>query len=113
MPEDDAGGFSLEIAQKWASILTFRIKTGEYSSKPSAWLDGLDVMNPVRSAMMWARDANSDVCSTVLKPGLDYLTTTDLASDYYKNCKPVIEELIARAGYRLAAWLDAIAAKNA
>lgn len=112
MPEYDAGGYSLDIAQKWASILTTRIKSAEYASKPASWLDGIDVKDPINSAMLWARDANSYVCSTVLKPGLDYLTDTDLSGDYYTDCKPVIEELIARAGYRLTAWLDAIASKT-
>lgn len=105
MPEDDAGGYTLDIAQKWASILTARINPGDYASHSSSWLGGINVMDPVSSAMIWARDANSYVCSTVLKPGLDYLTSTDLSGNYYNDCKPVIEELIARAGYCLAAWL--------
>ncbi|EED19605.1 nuclease S1 precursor, putative [Talaromyces stipitatus ATCC 10500] len=113
MPEEDAGGHSLSTAQSWASILTTRIKSGQYFSNSSSWLDGIDVGDPVNSAMTWARDANSYVCSTVLKPGLDYLEATDLSSSYYSNSKPVFEELIARAGYRLAAWLDAIVLKNA
>ncbi|KUL91636.1 hypothetical protein ZTR_01039 [Talaromyces verruculosus] len=113
IPDDDAGGYSPDIAQKWASILATRINSGEYASESSSWLDGLDVEDPVSSAMIWARDANSYVCRTVLKPGLDYLTHTDLSGNYYNDCKPVIEELIVRAEYRLAAWLDTIASKNA
>lgn len=109
MPEADAGGYSLTIAKSWASTLTTRIKSGEYASNATAWLDGLDVTDPITSAMTWASDANSYVCSTVLAPGLTYLKDTDLSGDYYDTCKPVFEELIARAGYRLAAWLDAIA----
>lgn len=71
------------------------------------------MLDPLSSAMIWARDANSYVCTEVLTPGLTYLTATDLVGDYYNDWKPVIEELIARAGYRLAAWLDAIASENA
>jgi hypothetical protein len=93
-------------------MLTARINSGEYASNSSSWLDVMSVMDPVSSAMIWARDANSYVCSTVLQPGLDYPTSTDLSGDYYNDCKPNIEELIARAGYRLAAWLDAIASKT-
>lgn len=67
--------------------------------------------DPVDSAMTWARDANSYVCSVVLKPGVNYVRNNDLGGDYYAACKPAFEVLLARAGYRLAAWLDAIAAK--
>jgi hypothetical protein len=46
MPEDGAGGYSLDIAQKWASVLTARINSGESGSDSASWLDGLDVMDP-------------------------------------------------------------------
>jgi hypothetical protein len=51
-------------------------------SEASSWLDGLDVKDPVSSTMIWARDANSYMCLTILKPGLDYLTHTDSSGDY-------------------------------
>ncbi len=35
----------------------------------------------------------------------------ELGSDYYAKAAPVIEVQIARAGYRLAAYLDGIAAQ--
>jgi hypothetical protein len=35
----------------------------------------------------------------------------ELSGDYFTKAAPVIEEQIARAGYRMAAWLDAIAAE--
>jgi S1/P1 Nuclease len=108
MLEDDAGGYSLSVASNWASNLTTRINSGEYKSA-SSWLDGLDVTKPVDSVMAWASDANSYVCSTVLESGLTYVENNDLSGDYYSTCKPVFEVLLARAGYRLAAWLDAIA----
>lgn len=33
----------------------------------------------------------------------------ELAGDYFNKAGPVIERQVARAGYRMAAWLDAIA----
>lgn len=111
MPEQDAGGYSLSDAQKYATLLTNRIKSGQYKTNSSSWTSGMDISDPVSSSMVWASDANSYVCSTVLAPGLGYINTTDLSGKYYTDSKPVFEELIARAGYRLAKWLDLIADK--
>ncbi|KAL4861554.1 nuclease S1 [Aspergillus spectabilis] len=110
MPEDDAGGSTATVAKSWASTLTTRITSGEYSSVAASWIAGLDITDPLSTAMVWAEDANAYVCSTVLEPGLEYLKSTDLSGEYYTTAQPVFEELIARAGYRLSAWLDLIAA---
>ena len=34
-----------------------------------------------------------------------------MGKDYYEKAAPVVEEAVARAGYRLAAWLDMIVAR--
>lgn len=111
MPEQDAGGYWLSDAKAYADKLTDRIKTGQYKSNSSSWLDGMDLTDPVSSSMIWASDANSYVCSTVFAPGMAYINSTDLSGNYYNTSQPVFEELIARAGFRLAKWLDLIAAK--
>ena len=41
------------------------------------------------------QDANSHVCDIALKLGLDYLTDTDLAGDYFEDCRLFTEWLIA------------------
>jgi len=38
------------------------------------------------------------------------IVNEELGTDYYLKAAPVIEIQVARAGYRLAAWLDRIAA---
>ncbi len=43
--------------------------------------------------------------------GLSAVENTDLSGDYYETALPVIQELFARAGYRLAGWLNAVAAE--
>lgn len=40
--------------------------------------------------------------------GLDALETGDLSTTYYESAIPVVEMQLAKAGYRLAAWLDLI-----
>ncbi|KAE8152988.1 phospholipase C/P1 nuclease domain-containing protein [Aspergillus avenaceus] len=109
MPEDAAGGYTPSVAKSYAQLLTTRITTGAYSSKKTSWTSGIDIDDPVATSMIWARDANGFVCTTVLDDGLAYINSTDLSGDYYDKSQPVFEELIAKAGYRLAAWLDLIA----
>ncbi|KAE8350005.1 nuclease S1 [Aspergillus coremiiformis] len=109
MPENAAGGYGLSVARSYAALLTRRIRSGEYSSKRRSWTSGIDINDPVATSMVWADDANSFVCSTVLDDGLAYIKSTDLSGKYYDKSQPVLEELIAKAGYRLAAWLDLIA----
>ncbi|GMG23997.1 unnamed protein product [Aspergillus oryzae var. brunneus] len=113
MPEEAAGGYSLSVAKTYADLLTERIKTGTYSSKKDSWTEGIDIKDPVSTSMIWAADANTYVCSTVLDDGLAYINSTDLSGEYYDKSQPVFEELIAKAGYRLAAWLDLIASQSA
>ena len=59
-------------------------------------------------ALIWASDANKFVCSYVLKDDVDGVTGVDLGGDYYKGAVPVVEQLITRAGQRLAVWLKAL-----
>lgn len=62
--------------------------------------------------MIWAADTNSFVCSTVMPNGPDALTNQELSGAYYQSAIPVVQKQIAKAGYRLAAWLDAIVAAS-
>lgn len=47
----------------------------------------------------------------VFPEGPDTIVGQELAGDYYEKAVPVIELQVAKAGYRLAAWLDLIAEK--
>jgi len=109
MPEKYAGGYSLTDARTWATTLTKSIKSGTYESDAAGWLTGIELSDPVTSSMVWASDANAYVCSVVMPNGLAPLETGDLDTTYYKSCLPTIELQFAKAGYRLAAWLNLIA----
>ncbi|KAF2811258.1 uncharacterized protein BDZ99DRAFT_385627 [Mytilinidion resinicola] len=109
MPEKFIGGYSLADASSWAKNLTARIKTGDYKSDASGWLHGISLDDPVSSSMAWATESNAYVCSTVLTGGVDAVEGKELDGGYYDAATPVIEVQIARAGYRLAAWLNLIA----
>lgn len=109
MPEQLVGGYTLSDAKTWATSLTTGIKTGTYKSDAASWLTGIDLSDPVTSAMTWATDANAYVCTTVIPSGVSAVENVDLSGAYYNNAIPVIELQIAKAGYRLAAWLNLIA----
>jgi hypothetical protein len=94
------GGSTISTAKTWATTLTEAIKTGTYSSSASGWLDGIDITDPVTTAMSWAQDSNAFVCTTVIPNGVSAVENVDLSGDYYTSAMPVIEEQIAKAGYR-------------
>jgi hypothetical protein len=105
-------------AAKWAAQLAERVKLTS-SASPSADLDlGLsladqctDLADPNSCGIEWATEANSLVCAYVLAPGLDWVKENDLGrGEYYEGAAPVVELQIGRAGVRLAAWVNAIAA---
>ncbi|KAI9740452.1 MAG: hypothetical protein M1834_005032 [Cirrosporium novae-zelandiae] len=107
--EKIAGGSSETISKTWAATLTTAIKSGTYSSSKSSWLDDADINDANATAMAWAEDSNSYDCTYVFADGLDYIESEDLSGDYYNEVDDAVKELVAKAGYRLAAWLNLIA----
>lgn len=109
MPEQLVGGYALADAKSWATTLTTAIKSGEYKSQAAGWLDGMDVDDAEASALVWASDTNKYVCSVVLPDGVSAVESGDLSGTYYDDSIDTIKLQVAKAGYRLAAWLDLIA----
>lgn len=126
------GGYTLAFATSWSKNLTTGIKTGKYKSQADSWLDGTTINDASSTGMVWARDANAYVCSTVIPNGIASVENTDLGGEYYTSVISVVELQIAKgkvdensfllfrntlkvdanvsiAGYRLAAWLDLMA----
>jgi hypothetical protein len=106
-------------AVKWAAELAERVKLSSASASGSSGSDlGLsladectDLADPNRCGIEWATESNALVCKYVLAPGLSWVKENDLGrGEYYEGAAPVVELQIARAGVRLAAWVNAIAA---
>lgn len=122
-------------AEKWAGELTAKIEHGQFANESKTWLDGVDFEDQVGTALAWAREGNAYVCShgkdcvffyvyrpfgsclgadnklfIVFPEGPKAIVGQELSGEYYEKAAPVIEVQVARAGYRLAAWLDLIAA---
>ncbi|KAJ4353912.1 uncharacterized protein N0V89_005643 [Didymosphaeria variabile] len=108
MPEKLIGGYSLSDARTWSEELVAEIQSGKYANASSAWLNGIDIKDPVASAMVWAQDANSYVCTAVIPLGQEAVEGKELEGEYYDAAIPVIQQQIAKAGVRLAAWLNLI-----
>lgn len=108
IPQKAIGNFSQATALSWANNLTSEIKHGQYKKESRTWLKGIKAEDPIESSLRWARDANKYVCSTVLPDGPDAVFGKELSGAYYESAIPVVKKQIAKAGYRLAAWLDAI-----
>ena len=64
------------------------------------------------TALGWATDANAYVCTDVIPDGVDAVEGQDLSGDYYTDHNHAVRIQIARAGYRLAAWLNLIVDGN-
>jgi len=109
MPEQLIGGYTMSYAEKWAANLTAGINDGVYTSKASSWLTGIDGSDTVSTAMTWATDSNAFVCTVVMPKGVSAVEGKELDTTYYKSAIGTIELQIAKAGYRLAAWLNIIA----
>jgi hypothetical protein len=109
MPEQLIGGYSMSDAQTWASNLTTGINSGVYSSDSSSWLTGIDINDVVSTGVVWATDSNAFMCAVVIPNGVDAVQGKELDGAYYDSTIGTIELQIAKAGYRLAAWLNLIA----
>ncbi|XDG09508.1 hypothetical protein ABKA04_009123 [Annulohypoxylon sp. FPYF3050] len=113
IPESISGGSSLTSAKSWATTLIKEIDSGDYKSQAASWVSGLSVDSSddqVSTALKWATESNAYVCSTVLKGGVSAVENQDLSGDYTTTAQPVVDLQIAKQGYRLAKWLDAIVA---
>ncbi|MCJ1428103.1 hypothetical protein MMC29_006011 [Sticta canariensis] len=69
-----------------------------------------DVQDAQECALAWATEANSYICSYVLKDDVEGVEGRNLATDYYDGAVPIVDYLIGKAGVRLAAWLNTLAA---
>ncbi|OTB02901.1 hypothetical protein M426DRAFT_190581 [Hypoxylon sp. CI-4A] len=98
---------------QWAANLTDQIKSGKYEADSKLWTTGITFDDPISTAMHWANETNAFVCTHVFPEGPKEIAGQELAGDYYEKAAPVIELQVAKAGYRLAAWLDLIADKAA
>lgn len=108
IPEKLIGGNDLSDAKTWAQDLVQQIATGKYQHQAPSWIKGDDIGNVIMTATRWASDANAYVCSVVMPDGAEALQEDDLYPRYYNSVIDTVELQIAKAGFRLGNWLNAI-----
>ncbi|KAL2269628.1 hypothetical protein VTJ83DRAFT_1812 [Remersonia thermophila] len=97
-----------EGARRWADELAREIRGGRYAAAAGEWLRSTNISDPHSTAMAWASESNAIVCSHVFTSDPEHMHGQELGGEYYEKAAPVVELQVARAGYRLAAWLDMI-----
>lgn len=108
MVEKAAGGSnSTATLTAFSNKLIAMIDTGSYSSQKAGWISCDNVATASQCALSWAQDANALNCQYVLKANE---TGMELDGSYYTGALPYIELQIAKGGYRLGAWINALAA---
>ncbi|KAL8828753.1 MAG: hypothetical protein Q9191_002406 [Dirinaria sp. TL-2023a] len=107
MVEKAAGGENTtSVLEAFAAMLEARIDNGSYSSQKASWVDCVDTSTAADCALSWAQDANAFNCQYVLKTNE---TDQELSGAYYTGAAPIIELQLAKGGYRLAKWINALA----
>lgn len=107
MVEQLAGGSSPSVITSFAKNLTSKINSGRFASQKNSWVSCGDISTAETCALDWAVDANAINCQYVLvKNG----TNKELSTTYYQGAVPYIQEQIAKGGYRLGSWINALAA---
>lgn len=102
------GGNGTAVVAAFAARLVARIEDGgEYAGLRDGWVGCADVAAASQCALAWAQDANAVNCGYVLRANE---TGVDLDGAYYAGALPWIELQIAKGGYRLGGWLNALAA---
>ncbi|TKX19071.1 nuclease S1 [Elsinoe australis] len=110
IPERIRGAsYTVAEAKQWAAELTTEVKSGDYAASSKSWKT-VNVNDAINQALAWSNEANDYVCTTVVPKGWTAVESGDLATNgYYDSVVSTVELQIARAGVRLAAWLDALA----
>lgn len=98
-------------AEEWSQNIATAINAGDLGDA-SAWSTSISLNDTEGTAMGWANDANDYVCTDVLPDGVDAVEKGDLSGAYFEAHGEVARLQIAKAGYRLAKYLDLIAAEG-
>ncbi|OQV06883.1 hypothetical protein CLAIMM_11397 [Cladophialophora immunda] len=118
---DPANEYDKHLAADWAADLKAKLDDGR-SIDVSAG-ECTDIASAQRCALAWASEANAFICSYVLKDvgtnlgpdpceeccEWDWRGPEDLSKEYYEGAVPIVEEQVAKAGWRLGQWINALA----
>ncbi|KIW87963.1 uncharacterized protein Z519_11548 [Cladophialophora bantiana CBS 173.52] len=111
--------YDKQISVKWAADLKEKLDDGSIDVSREC----TDIHEAQKCALEWASQANAFICTYVLKDvGVnlgpdpceqcclwDWQGPADLSKEYYEGAVPIVEEQVAKAGWRLGQWINALA----
>ncbi|RPB01723.1 phospholipase C/P1 nuclease [Choiromyces venosus 120613-1] len=109
--EKHIGGNTIQDAATWSDNLHTEIETGKFEdpSIRKSWSGCIDPKTPEKCALVWAGESNEWMCDYVLPANYpEGFAGSELGGDYYEGAVPIVEESVAKAGWRLAGYLNMI-----
>ena len=111
--------YDKKLSLAWATELKEKLDEGGIDVGGEC----IDTGNAQKCALEWATEANAFVCSYVLKDvgaskgpdgcetccEWDWQGPEDLSQEYYEGAVPIVEQQVAKAGWRLGQWVNALA----
>ncbi|KAJ6259579.1 hypothetical protein Dda_5217 [Drechslerella dactyloides] len=104
-----AGGSTLAAADTLSKSIITDIESGIYKDQKESWTSCGSIKRGTGCPKAWAQDANQFVCTNVLVDGADAVRGQDVSGAYYEKNVPIARQQLAKGGYRLGLWLNAIA----
>lgn len=120
---DSDNVYDKAVSLAWAAELKEKLDEG----KIDVGSECVDTGRGQKCALAWASEANAYICKYVLKDvgrntgpdgcetccEWDWQGPEDLSKEYYEGAVPIIEEQVAKAGWRLGVWINALAEQRA
>ncbi|KAL7269489.1 hypothetical protein RUND412_007852 [Rhizina undulata] len=108
IPTKHLGGGAVRNAVAWANTLDEYVSPGgKYSELVGNWTSCVDPSLEEECALVWANESNDWVCKYVLPDTYPAgFENTELGDEYFEGAEEIVDELVAKAGLRLAAWLN-------
>ena len=114
--------YDKKLALAWATELKEKLDDGGIDVGHEC----IDTKKAQKCALAWASEANAFVCSYVLKDvgsstgddgcedccAWDWQGPPDLSKEYYEGAVPIVEQQVAKGGWRLGQWVNALAAQR-
>lgn len=104
----------IEAAKDWAEKLFNGGSENNGLPEDEIWRarEGVVGVQVEELMLAWAKETNRWVCEYVLRDGVEAIVGKELAGDYYEGAVPIVEELIGKAGRRLAGFINALAERE-
>lgn len=97
--------------EKYVNYLISQIDKGKYSTKAKSWISTHDVFAKSKLgnsvvALEYSSDSDKIGCDGDVWSGYDKDPNQDFSQTYATNAAPIVDEQLAKGGYRLAQFLN-------